>query len=59
LEVHEYWLYLVEAGIATEAELRLVTYILGYSVETLDKVLYVRTGYRSIEQLIEYLEGVE
>jgi hypothetical protein len=59
LEVHEYWLYLVEAGIATEAELRLVTYIIGYSVETLDKVLYVRTGYRSIEQLIEYLEGVE
>ena len=59
LELHEYWLYLVEAGIATEAELRLVTYIIGYSVETLDKVLYVRTGYRSIEQLIEYLEGVE
>ena len=58
LEVHEYWLYLVEAGIATEAELRLVTYILGYSVKTLDKVLFVRTGYRSIEQLIEYLEGV-
>jgi hypothetical protein len=59
LEVHEYWLYLVEAGIATEAELRLVTYIIGYSVETLDKVLFVRTGYRSIEQLIEYLEGDE
>ena len=58
MEVHEYWLYLVEAGIATEAELRLVTYILGYSVETLDKVLFVRTGYRFIEQLIEYLEGV-
>ena len=59
MEVHEYWLYLVEAGIATEAELRLVTYILGYSVETLDKVLFVRTGYRSIEQFVEYLEGVE
>ncbi len=59
MEVHEYWLYLVESGIATEAELRLVTYLLGYSVETLDKVLYVRTGYRSIDQLIEYLEGVE
>lgn len=59
MELHEYWLYLVEAGIATEAELRLVTCILGYSVETLDKVLFVRTGYRSIEQLIEYLEGNE
>jgi hypothetical protein len=56
LEIHEYWLFLVEAGIATEAELRLVSYIIGYSVETLDKVLFVRTGYRSI---VEYLEGVE
>ena len=59
MKLHEYWLYLVEAGIATESELRLVTCIIGYSVETLDKVLYARTGYRSIEQLIEYLEGVE
>lgn len=51
MELHEYWLYLVEAGIATEAELRLVSYILGYSVETLDAVLYARTGYRSVEQI--------
>ena len=59
MEVHEYWLYLVEAGIATEAELRLVTCILGYSVETLDKALHVRTGNSAIEQLIQYLECVE
>ena len=63
MKLHEYWLYLVEVGIATESELRLVTRIIGYSVETLDKVLYVRTGYRSIEQFIEQfieqLEGAE
>jgi hypothetical protein len=57
MKVHEYWCYLVEAGIATEAELRLVTCIIGYSVETLDKVLYARTGYRSIEQLEEDQEA--
>ena len=55
MELEEYWQYLINSGIATEQELQLVTYIIGYSVETLDKVLYVRTGYRSIEQL----EGVE
>ena len=57
MEVHEYWDYLVENGIATEAELRLVSYIIGYSVETLDKVLFVRTGYRSIDQLEEDQEA--
>lgn len=51
MKLEEYWYYLIEAGIATEEELRLVTYIIGYSVDTLDKVLYARTGYRSIEQL--------
>jgi hypothetical protein len=51
VELEEYWNYLIEAGIATEQELQLVTCIIGYSVETLDKVLYARTGYRSIEQL--------
>ena len=59
MELHEYWLFLVEAGIVTESELRLVTCILGYSFETLDKVLFVRTGYGSIEQYLEYLEEVE
>lgn len=43
--------YLAERGIATEGELQLVTCINGYTVETLNDVLYVRTGYRSIEQL--------
>jgi hypothetical protein len=51
VELDEYWQYLINSGIATEEELQLVTYIIGYSVETLDKVLYARTGYRSIEQL--------
>ena len=48
----EMWDYLTEAGIATEEELRLITAINGYNEETFYDVLYVRTGYRSFDQLI-------
>lgn len=45
------WDYIRENEIATEAELQLVTSMNGYNVETLNSVIYVRTGYRSVEQL--------
>ena len=45
---------LIEAGIATEGELSLVTNINGYSLETLEAVLYARTGYRD---LVDYLNA--
>ena len=51
MTLEEMWDYLTEAGIATEEELRLVTSINGYNEKTLCDVLYVRTGYRSFEQL--------
>ena len=44
--VHEY-------GIATGEELSLVTAINGYNEDTLNDVIYVRTGYRNIEQLLD------
>ena len=49
---------LVELGIATETELNLVTSINGWNEEALNDVIYVRTGYRSLEQLKE-CEGLE
>mgnify|MGYP003132037993 FL=1 len=49
----EIWDYIVETGIATEDELRLVTSINGTNEDSLNSVLYSRTGYRSLEQLIE------
>ena len=52
-ELDGYWIDLVYACIATEEELQLVTDINGYSRETLDDVLYVRTGYRDFEQYLE------
>ena len=52
-ETTKLWDYLTESGIATEEELQLVTSINGTSCETLESVLYVRTGYRSLEQIEE------
>ena len=45
------WDYLIETETATESELQLVTCINGYNLETLESVLYTKTGYRSLEQI--------
>jgi len=45
--------FLTDMGIATENELVLITKINGYKLETLESVLYVRTGYRSLDQFTE------
>ena len=50
--IDEVWDLLVEYNVATEEELRLVTDINGYNIETLLDILYARTAFRSIEQLI-------
>jgi predicted transcriptional regulator len=52
-EKEKIWDYLVENMIATDEELKLVTCINGYNEESLNAVLYARTGYRDIEQLTE------
>lgn len=52
-KISKNWDWLLDMGIATEKELQLVTDINGYSIETLNDVLYARTGYRDKEQLEE------
>jgi ribosome modulation factor len=47
------WNNLVSNEIATDAELELVTCINGYSVETLNSVLFTRTNFRSWESYEE------
>ena len=47
---------IVEYGIATEAEIDLVTDINGWNEEAMNDIIYCRTGYRSIEQYEEELE---
>ena len=46
----ETWDFLKEMGIATDDEMALACYLCGHTVETLEKVLDIRTGYHSIEQ---------
>ena len=52
----ELWDYLLETQLATEEELQLVTSINGFSLETLESILYVRTAYRSLDQIKEMEE---
>ena len=54
MDISTMWDVIVyEYGIATEEELSLVTAIDGYNEDTLNNVIYVRTGYNDIEQLLE------
>ena len=53
MDRYDIWDAIVEHGIATEEELSLVTAIDGYNEDTLNNVIYVRTGYNDIEQLLE------
>lgn len=53
------WDYLIEQCVATEDELQLITNINGFSVETLNDVIYARTGYRDYYQLADIEEEEE
>lgn len=56
MDLNELWNEIVNDEIATDDELRLVTDINGYNEETLNDVIYVRTGCRDIEQFLEEIE---
>lgn len=45
------WDYLIENEIVSEETLKIITAINGYSIETLNDVLYAATGYRDMEQV--------
>lgn len=47
------WDTLTELGIATDEEIGLVTALNGRNENVLNDILYVRTGYRAIEQMFE------
>lgn len=49
--IEDVWEMLVDMEIATDEELQLVTSINGYNIDTLNDVIYARTGYHDIEQL--------
>ena len=60
MDISTMWDIIVyEYGIATEEELSLVTAIDGYNEDALNNVIYVRTGYNDIEQLLEEEQEVQ
>ena len=50
MNIEQLWDQIKDYDIATEDELQLVTTINGYSIESLNDIIYVRTGYHDIEQ---------
>lgn len=54
MELDEQFNYLVNYEICTEEEMKLVASVNGYNEDTVNSILYVRTGYRDMEQYLEY-----
>ena len=52
-EIEKLWDLLVNYELASEESLKLVTCLNGYSLETMESVLYALTGYHSYEQYME------
>lgn len=43
---------MIEYNIATEEEINLVTCINGYNIESLEDIIFVRTGYHNIDDCL-------
>ena len=52
-EIEKLWDLLIDYELESESTLQLVTRLNGYTLETMEDVLYVLTGYRSYEQFME------
>lgn len=47
------WEMMVDTGVCTDEELGLAVALCGRSLQIMEHVLYIRTGYRSLEQMFE------
>ena len=54
MTLDEYYNYLLDTNIAEEQTLDVAVALDGYCEDTFDNVLYILTGYRDIEQYLEY-----
>ena len=54
MSLEEYYDYLINNVVVNEETIRCITGINGYTEETLDSILYYYTGYRDLEQYLEY-----
>ena len=55
-KMFELWDTMTEFGIATDEEIGLATALMGRNIETLESVLFIRTGYHSLSQFLEELD---
>ena len=54
MNLEQYYNYLIDYEIVSQETLDIITSINGYNEKTLDDVLYCVSGYRDIEQYLEY-----
>ena len=54
MNLEEYYNYLIDYELVSEEALDIITNVNGYNEKTLDDVLYCVSGYRDIEQYLEY-----
>lgn len=52
-ELEKLWDLLVNYELASESTLQLVTRLNGYTLETMENILYALTGYHSYDQFME------
>lgn len=50
MTIERAWDYLIDSGIATEQTLQVATKLDGYTLETLESVLFILTGERSFDE---------
>ena len=49
---------ILELGLAIREELELVTSINGFNEQALNDIVYVREGYQTLDQFVEYLDSI-
>ena len=54
MNLEEYYNYLIDYELVSNETLDIITSINGYNEETLNDILYCVSGYRDIEQYLEY-----
>ena len=54
MTLDEQYNYLIDYEIVSQETIDIITRINGYSEETINDILYATTGYRDMEQYLEY-----
>ena len=57
MKLEKIYTWLIENNYFTEAELELVTCIIGYNIDSINKCIYARYGYNDFEQLSDEVYG--